>query len=380
MTLSSALNDSVVRIPKGPPYQVGVLIGEGIGAEVVPIALDLLAELGRARDICFDVHNGGEIGRTARLRHGTCLSEGVADFCSAIFAAGGALLCGPGGDRFVYEFRSRFDLFCKFTPLKPLAVLNDTGVLRPESVAEVDIVAVRENSGGLYLGEWSREASGDGGFTAHHRFSYRQHQVERIVSVGIRLARQRRNRLALTTKPGGVPSISAMWEEVAISLCRSAGVDLRILEIDNATYQLIADARALDVIVSPNMFGDVIADCGALLLRSRGMSYSGNFSADGKAAFQTGHGAAHDLAGTDRANPIGQILSLAMLLREAFALEDEAAAIEAAVTDTLRQGYRTVDIAGPATHSVGTRELGLRIRDNLVNNLRRQAGRRETVV
>ena len=115
--------------------------------------------------------------------------------------------------------------------------------------------------------------------------------------------------------------------------------------IDNATYQLIANARQFDVIVSPNMFGDVLADCGALLLGSRGMSFSGNFSAKGYAVYQTGHGAAHDIAGADVANPIGQINSLSMLLRESFAWPEAAKALETAVTTTLAQGYRTRDIA-----------------------------------
>ncbi len=127
--------------------------------------------------------------------------------------------------------------------------------------------------------------------------------------------------------------------------------------IDNATYQLIANARQFDVIVSPNMFGDVLADCGALLLGSRGMSFSGNFSAKGYAVYQTGHGAAHDIAGADVANPIGQINSLSMLLRESFAWPEAAKALETAVTTTLAQGYPPLMIP----RVVGTRELGHRI-------------------
>jgi 3-isopropylmalate dehydrogenase len=367
--LSGALGETPARTSGGPEYVVGVLVGEGIGAEVVPIALDLLDTLAAARGIRFDLRYGGAIGKQAMRLHGCCLTEEVADFCAAVFAAGGALFCGPGGDRFVYELRARFDLYCKFTPLRPLAALADSGPLRPERLAGVDIVAVRENSGGLYLGEWSREETAAGGSIAHHRFSYRQRQVERILATGIRLACQRRGRLAVTVKPGGVPSISALWEELAVTLCRAGGVELQVLEIDNAAYRLIAHARDFDVIVSPNMFGDVLADCGALLLGSRGLSFSGNFAADGKAVFQTGHGAAQDLAGTDRANPVGQIFSLAMLLRESFGLEAEAAAIEAAVAETLRRGYRTADIAGPGAQVVGSRELGRRIREQLAARL-----------
>ncbi|MEZ0373939.1 MAG: isocitrate/isopropylmalate family dehydrogenase, partial [Candidatus Sericytochromatia bacterium] len=133
------------------------------------------------------------------------------------------------------------------------------------------------------------------------------------------------------------------------------------LEIDNASYQLIARAQDFDVVVAPNMFGDVLADCGALLLGSRGMSFSGNFGAGGKAVYQTGHGAAYDLAGSDKANPLGQILSLAMMLRESYAWPEGAARIEAAVARTLEQGYRTPDIAAPGCQVVGARELARRV-------------------
>ena len=179
--------------------------------------------------------------------------------------------------------------------------------------------------------------------------------------VGINLAQERRGRLCVTTKPHGVPSISGLWEECAYQLSHESAVEVQILEIDNAAYQLIARAKEFDVIVSPNMFGDILADCGALLLGSRGVSFSGNFSPDGRAVFQTGHGAAHDIAGTGTANPIGQILSLAMLLREGFAWEDGASAIESAVAETLAMGYRTPDIAADKSHILGTQDLAERI-------------------
>jgi 3-isopropylmalate dehydrogenase len=167
------------------------------------------------------------------------------------------------------------------------------------------------------------------------------------------------------TKPGGVPAISAIWEDRLRRLNQGKNVETRILEVDNAVYQLIANAHEFDVIVSPNMFGDVLADCGALLLGSRGMSFSGNFGPAGRAVYQTGHGAARDLAGTDRANPIGQILSLAMMLRESFAWQKGAQVIEEAIEKTLAEGYRTLDISAPSCKVVGARELGRCICDTL---------------
>jgi len=138
-----------------------------------------------------------------------------------------------------------------------------------------------------------------------------------------------------------------------------------MLEVDNAMYQMIASPEQFDVVVAPNMFGDVLSDGAALLLGSRGLSYSGNFGDTGKAVFQTGHGAAHDLTGKDTANPIGQVLSLAMLLRESFGLNHYAEMIETAIEETLIDGWRTSDISEPGCKLVGTQEMGLRIGDRL---------------
>lgn len=348
-------------------HVVGVFPGEGIGGEIVPVALEILEAACAKSSRRFDVRMGGRIGLAARAAHGADLSDEAIGFCEEVFRDGGAVFCGPGGGRFVYELRARFDLYCKFTPLKPMPQLADVGPLRPGHAKGVDIVAVRENAGGLYFGEWGRERTASGTCRAYHRFHYDKDQIARILEVASRLAASRRGRLCVTLKPGGVPAVSALWEEALHEVLRANGrkVEADILEVDNAAYQLIARAGDFDVIVSPNMFGDVLADCGALLLGSRGMSYSGNFGGTGVAVYQTAHGAARDLAGTDRANPIGQIFALTMMLRESFGWDEGADMIEAAVGAVLSQGIRTPDIASSGSHLVGTRELGQRIRDAL---------------
>jgi 3-isopropylmalate dehydrogenase len=368
--LHSALPASSLPFDASRSAVIGVLTGEGVGAEVVPVALTLLERLLAHTTRRFVIRHGGDIGKTSLARHGASLTGEVVEFCQDVFDSGGAVLCGPGGDRFVYELRARFDLFCKFTPLKPMAALRDAGVLRPDATEGVDIVAVREIMSGLYFGNWGQRPGRSGGVTAFHQFAYDEHDVTRILLVALRLAQQRRGRLCVTIKPGGVPGISALWETQARRLAEDYDVRVEMMEIDNAVYQLIANARQFDVVVSPNMFGDVLADCGALLLGSRGMSFSGNFSPKGYAVFQTGHGAAHDIAGTDAANPIGQIHSLAMLLRESFAWPAGAQALEEAVAATVAQGYRTRDIAAPDSHVVGTVELGERIGATLAEQLR----------
>jgi 3-isopropylmalate dehydrogenase len=351
------------------PKVLGVLTGEGIGPEIIRVTLDLMEILTRSSSRRIEIQFGGDIGLPAQAKGGQSLSDDVVKFCDEIFSRQGAILCGPGGGRFVYDLRARFDLYCKFTPLKPMSALSDAGVLRPEHLEGVDIVAVRENIAGLYFGEWGHSCDDHGGMTAFHHIRYRQDQVKRILEVAVGLASNRSGRLAVVLKPGGIPAISTLWVEALESIPGASQLQTQVLEIDNATYQLIANPSSFDVIVSPNMFGDVLADCGALLLGSRGLSYSGNFGPHNRAVYQTGHGAAHDLAGKNTANPIGQVMSLAMLLRESFVWPEGAEAIVSAVENTLAQGWRTQDIAAPGCRIVGTREMGERLAMALEDSL-----------
>jgi 3-isopropylmalate dehydrogenase len=345
-------------------HHVGVFLGEGVGPEVVPVAIALLETLSAASSRRFELHEGGLIGLPAKAIHGSSLSEEVAEFTADVFGKGGALFCGPGGDRFVYEIRQRFDLYCKFTPIEPLLEVREAGQVRPEVVASADIIAIRENMGGIYQGSWE-EVDIEGDRVARHRFEYRESMVRRIVDVAIKLASSRKGRIHVVLKPGGIPSISSMWRRVAQEMTQAAGIALDELEIDNAVFQLIANPGQFDVVLSPNMFGDVLADCAALLLASRGLSYSGNFNDAGNGVYQTGHGAARDIAGKDVANPIGQILSLGMMLRESFCWPEADAALRQAVRETLAQGHCTGDIAMPGHRQVGTAEFGRVVKANL---------------
>jgi 3-isopropylmalate dehydrogenase len=341
-------------------YTIGVLPGEGIGLEVIEASLQVLDAVSRGGAVDFNVQMGGKIGLSAKQETGRELTPDVIDFCESVFAEGGAVLCGPAGGRFVYELRSKFDLFCKMIPLRPLVPLQDTGVIKAEALKDVDILIVRENVGGIYFGRWG-ERQGKQGLKATHSFDYRQDLVERIIRVAVAFARARRRCLSLVLKTEGMPSISRLWIKVLEDLGQEEDLQIEILQVDNAAFQLLREARRFDVIVTPNLFGDILADCGGLLLGSRGMCFSGNLGRDGRAVYQTGHGGALDLAGRDRANPIGQIHSLSMLLRVSFGLQEMADRIEAAVEKALQDGWRTTDISSPGRRIVGTREMGRRI-------------------
>ncbi len=338
---------------------IGILRGEGIGPEVVDVTMGILDLVAKCTCENFDIRIGGKIGLPAQAESGRPLTPEVIDFCQSIFEERGALFCGPGGGRFVYDLRAHFDLYCKFTPIRPAPALRNVGVLKPEAVSNVDVIVVRENTGGLYFGDGAM--AGEAEKSARHTFGYTEAQVHRILEAAIRLAQMRRGKLSVILKPGGIPSISKLWMGKLDELAARAAIQPEVLEVDNAVYQLIANASRFDVVVAPNAFGDILSDGARLLLGSRGLSHSGNFGVAGCAVYQTGHGAAHDLAGTNRANPIGQILSLAMMLRESFCLQEAAEAIETAIEETLRAGWRTADIVEAGSRVVGTKEMGVLI-------------------
>lgn len=361
----AVLTDCFTKRTRPATRLLGILPGEGIGPEVIHSALLQLDALESISPMAIERRIGGPIGHSAKGAHEGQITPDSEAFFQNIFDAGGTLLCGPGGGRFVYDLRKRFDLFCKLAPIKPSPALSLATRFKPEVISRIDILVVRDNAGGLYQGQWQTRHDPTHGRIAEHAFSYSEPQVQRIVDAGAALARLRRHRMHVILKDGGVPAISNLWRDIAQSAAKRANIACHFLNADHAAYQLIQYPREFDVIVTPNMVGDILADLAAVFLGSRGLSYSGNFSADGCAVYQTGHGAAYDLAGTDRANPVAQILSLAMLLRESFGLPTHATAIEHAVDQVWRQGWRTDDLCEPGTTTIGTREMAQRIADQI---------------
>jgi 3-isopropylmalate dehydrogenase len=338
------------------PYVLGVLPGEGIGPEVIAASLLVLDAVGTAHGLALDVRPAPDLGPPGR--YGSTMRTDMDAFFAATFAASGAVLCGPISGRFVYELRARFALFCKFTPVRPSPALTDVSIVRAERLAGIDVLIVRENTAGLYQGEFGRR---DHGRTAYQHLTYSAEHIDRVLGVAAHAARLRRGRLAVVTKRGGIPEVSALWRERAALLAAEQGVAVEEVEVDNACFQVVARPQRFDVIVAPNMLGDIVGDAATLVLGSRGMSLSANFGEGGLAVYQTAHGAAYDLAASDRANPVAQILSLAMLLRESFGLTDAARSVELAVERVLSSGFRTEDIAGPRSTVLGTRALADRI-------------------
>lgn len=340
------------------PRRIGVLAGEGSGPEIVGVALDVLAAVSEVTGAAFEVRAGGAIGVDAEREAGVALTESVAAFCAETFAAGGAILAGAGGGRFVYDLRRRFDLFCKLNPIRTWSALGDVTRLRCRQPDDVDVLVVRENVGGVYYSDWQEERTPGGATTLRQRTTHDERDVRRIVGVAARMASLRRGRLAVVVKRSGLPEFSALWEAAMRDAALQHGIAATTLDVDLAAYRLVQEPETLDVVVAPNLFADVLSDLGGVVAGSRALTFGGSFSTRGDAVYQTNHGSAHDIARTDRANPAGQVLALAMLLRESFALEHEAALIEGALASVWTRGVRTPDLAEPGARVVGTREFG----------------------
>jgi len=358
---ADCLERPAIRGVEAGAIVIGVLAGEGIGPEVIGGALETLRCVAEVTELQVEIREGGPIGRDAERISGTVLSADVIHFCAEVFACGGAILNGPGGGRYVYDLRKHFDLFLKLSPLRVTNAPPDASRLRPEALQGIDILIARENTGGLYQGTWDERSTASGDRLAQHHLEYSEGQVRRFLQASARLARSRHGELTVVWKEAGVPSISRLWRDCAREAAESFGVRLSMVDIDLMAYRLIQEAPTFDVVAAPNLFGDVLADLGAVLLGSRGLSFSVNYTERGDAVFQTNHGAAYDLTGTDRANPVGQIFSLAMMLRESFGLELESNAIEQAVRSVWRDGWRTEDVAGQRSRVVGTREMSSRV-------------------
>lgn len=346
---------------------IGVLEGAGIGPQIIQAALTVLAAVEQARGMKCEVRHGGMIGEEAAAHYGQWLPEETAAFCAEIFRRGGAILSGPGGGRYVYDLRRRFDLFCKFVPVQPFPELARAGKLVSQHVRGVDILIVRDNVGGIYQGQWGDRAT-DKGRVAEHSFSYSESEVYRLIEVAARAASRRRGILHVIVKEGGVPTVSALWREAGDTVTHRHGVKAVFMNVDRAAYELVQNPAQFDVIVTPNLFGDILADIAGVLVSSRGLTFSGNFNSHGHGVYQTNHGCAHDLAGTDTANPTGQILSLAMLLRESFGLDEAAVLIEESLRQVWRRGWRTADLAELGCKILGTKAMAERVAQEILRS------------
>ena len=304
------------RLPSAPPHTIGVALGQGIGPEVVGAALSVLDALGSAFDLSFNLDIDDGIGIAGP--HGQSLDDRAAAFYERAFAAGAPVLSGPVGGRFVYEQRARFDLYCKLVPVRPLAALADASIVRPERIDGVDVLIVRDNAGGLYQGGFGRRDNGPCCVPRGRVPRRSSRPTARCSSPRRRRApRPARGRDQARWDPRGqcVVARAARRPRPRVAMSRSTASK------STTRASSLLPTRAVSMSwLRPTSWATWWPIPRHSFSARAGCRCRPTSGPVGRAVYQTGHGAAYDLAGTDLANPIAQIQSLAMLLRESLEL------------------------------------------------------------
>ncbi|HEX8053499.1 MAG TPA: 3-isopropylmalate dehydrogenase [Thermoleophilaceae bacterium] len=330
--------------------RIAALPGDGIGPEIMAAARELLAALGE-----FEIEEH-LVGGASIDAHGTALTDAVLDACRQ---ADAVLLAAVGGPKWdttdpdkprpeqgLLGLRKGLGLFANLRPVRPSQALLDSSPLRRERIEGTDLLVVRELTGGLYFGERGRR---DG--TAFDTLVYSEEEVDRICEVAFRFARTK----VTSVDKANVLETSRLWRAVAERVAeRHPDTPLDHLLVDNAAMQLVARPADFDVIVTENMFGDILSDVAAMLTGSIGMLPSASVGAGGPGLFEPVHGSAPDIAGTGSANPLAMFGSVAMMMRYGLGREDDAARVESAVDRALEEGLRTRDLGGEASTEEAT--------------------------
>jgi 3-isopropylmalate dehydrogenase len=332
--------------------RIVTLPGDGIGPEIMAAAERLLERVG---DFELDerLAGGGSIDA-----HGTALTDEVLDACRS---ADAVLLAAVGGPKWdttdpdaprpeqgLLALRKGLGLFANLRPVRPSPALLDASPLKRERIEGTDLLVVRELTGGIYFGE-----RGLDGEVAHDTCVYSVEEIERISRVAFRLARRK----VTSVDKANILETSRLWRKTVTELASDAEVEVEHMLVDNAAMQLVSRPADFDVLLTENMFGDILSDEAAMLTGSLGMLPSASLGESGPGLFEPVHGSAPDIAGTGKANPLAMFGSVALMLRHGLGMEQEAAAVESAVDRALGAGLRTPDLGGDATTEDATRAV-----------------------
>jgi 3-isopropylmalate dehydrogenase len=345
---------------------IAVVAGDGVGPEVVEQGLLALAAIGERYGHSFDMQHA-LIGGAAIDATGSPLPDetlAVCDNADAILlgAVGGPKWSDPTApvrpEQGLLAIRKRYGLFANLRPVFTSSALAAYSPLRPELLQDVDMLFVRELTGGIYFGK-RQEMDKSGAASDELRYTVKE--VERVARVAFEAARNRRKRVASVDKANVLAS-SRLWRKTVVDVSSDyPDVELEHVLVDACTMYLIRQPSRFDVILTTNMFGDILSDEASVLAGSLGMLPSASLSEGTKGLYEPIHGSAPDIAGRGIANPTGTLLSCAMMLRYSFKLEEEAQALEAAVHQTLEAGHRTADISVPGESPLNTQDFGSRI-------------------
>jgi 3-isopropylmalate dehydrogenase len=341
--------------------EIAVIAGDGIGPEVVAEGLRVLERVAVEFGHEFTLH-AAPFGGAAIDLVGDPLPKGTLDACleadAVLLGAIGGPKWGPSAkvrpEQGLLRIRKELGLYANLRPIKLHPALRDASALKPEVLDGVDLVFVRELTGGIYFGEKTRTAT-----LATDLCSYSVPEVERITRVAGRLANARGRKIVSVDK-ANVLETSRLWREVAERVVKSEfpGVGIEHMLVDSTAMHLIRRPRDFDVLLTENMFGDILTDEGAMLASSLGLLPSASIGDGRRGLYEPIHGSAPDIAGKGIANPIGTILSVALLLRHSLGLETEAVAVEAAVTSAIDRGARTADFAEKGRAALSTSAMG----------------------
>ena len=350
-----------------------VLPGDGVGPEVMREVRRIIDWMDRRRRVTFEITED-LVGGASIDRNGTPITE---ETLAAARSADAILFGSVGGPRWdtlgfdmrpeiaILRLRKELDLFANLRPATVLDPLVDASTLKPEVVRGLDLMIVRESTGGIYFGEPRGVTTlPDGQEQGIDTEVYTTSEVERVARVAFELARKRQGRVTSVEKANVMQS-GLMWRRIVTALHEREFGDVQLghMYADNCAMQLVRNPRQFDVIVTSNLFGDLLSDLASMLTGSLGMLPSATLGAvdpSGRrhALYEPIHGSAPDIAGKGVANPMAQMLSFAMLLRYSFEMEEDAALIERACTNVLASGLRTADVMGPGTARVGTSVMG----------------------
>ena len=346
-------------------YRIAVLPGDGVGPEVVGQGVKILRALEEPFGIRCELQEG-LVGGGAIDAIGDPLPEATLQLCRDRQAVLFGSVGGPKWDdlppdkrpeRGLLRLRQSLDLFANLRPAKLYTALIEASTLRPDVVQGIDLLVVRELVGGIYFGEPRGIEPDAGGERGVNTMSYSTPEIDRIARLAFDLARKRRGKVTSVDK-ANVLDVSVLWRREVTELAGGYDdVELEHQYVDNCAMQLIRDPRQFDVIVTGNLFGDILSDVAAMLTGSIGMLPSASLGGT-VGVFEPVHGSAPDIAGQDIANPIATINSVAMMLHYALDEPRAAKAIEAAVETVLNQGYRTADVMRPGATQVGTDRMG----------------------
>lgn len=356
--------------------RIAVLPGDGVGKEVVKGAIEILQAVGERFGHQFDFQYG-KIGGEAIDAVGTPLPDETIELCKQSDAV---LLGAVGGpkwesqpvhlrpERGLLKIRKELNLYANLRPTTYYASLADSSPLRAEVIENVDMLMVRELTGGLYFGKPSERSNHNGEESVVDTLFYKREEMVRVIKLAFELAKERRGKVTSVDKANVLES-SRMWREVAEEVSRAyPTVTLEHMLVDNAAMQMIRRPKQFDVVVTENLFGDILSDEASVLTGSLGMLPSASLSENGPYLYEPIHGSAPDIEGKNIANPIATILSAAMMLRLSFDMKEEAKAIENAVNQVLDMGYRTKDIMSFGKKSITTSDMIKEIKATVLDN------------